>query len=481
MIIPSNDAFIANDDPTDLALFDAAGRLIQRTGSSAYIVGGDEVWDAGTEVNDEIPANTAALAQAAPNTGVTENGVILQHPGFQGSSRLGGSIGNILTAHPNADFTLPGAELLRIEITSLDGDDLLIGGRGTDIINGGEGEDSAEFDYGSAEANVRLTASQNMVQIQNRREAGSTESLIGIEKISVTTGPAWDAFRIDALANAGVESVTINSGDGNSFVNAWATNVAVNVFAGSDRDIIWTGTANDQVHAGEGHDTVYSNSGDDIITKQGGTGRIVAGNGNDDILVGGISNVVFAGNGDDIVEITGGSSRVYGEAGDDTLVGSDSTDLFFGGTGNDILHGMGGNDYLSGDSGNDIVDGGVGADILFGGSGRDILIGGDGRDVLYGGLHDDLLIGGSTSLSNEELALISHEWNSSRSYSMRLNNIRNVSPSPSRANGDAFLASQTLQNDTARDILFGQLGTDAFFGNAIDRIFRSSFEDLLTT
>jgi hypothetical protein len=197
MVIPSNDAFIGNDDPDELELFDSAGRLIERAGDNAYIVTGDEVWDAGTETNDEIPANTAALAQANPNTGVTENGVIRQHPGFQGSSRLGGAVGNVLAAHPGGDFTLPGAELMRIEITSLDGDDLLIGGRGADNINGGEGHDSAEFDYGNAEANVRLTASQNIVQIQNRREAGSTESLMSIEDISVTTGPAWDVFRID--------------------------------------------------------------------------------------------------------------------------------------------------------------------------------------------------------------------------------------------------------------------------------------------
>ena len=478
MVIPSNDAFIGNDSPTELALFDAAGRLIQRTGSTAYIVTGDEVWDSGTEVNDEIPGNTAALAQAAPNTGVTENGVIHRHAGFQGSAALGGPIGNVLTAHPGGDFTLPGSQLPRIEIASLDGDDLLIGGRGVDQVNGGEGDDTAEFDYSAAAANLVISAANNTVQILNRSAAGSSESLIGIENISVTTGPAWDVFRVDALTSAGVHRVTINSGDGNSFVNAWATNVEVNVFSGADRDIIWTGTADDQIHAGDGNDIVFSNSGHDTISKQGGTGTVYAGNGNDEVIIGGNLSVVFGGNGNDTIDVTDGRSIVYGEAGDDTLLGGDAVDRFFGGAGNDVLRGFGDNDHLHGDAGDDVLDGGDGADVLVGDGGRDILIGGQGLDSLFGGQHDDILIGGSTNLSDQELILIRSEWISSRTYAQRLENLRNINPASTRANGNAFLTAQTLQNDNARDLLFGQLGTDAFFGNALDRVFRTGVEDL---
>ncbi len=116
MVIPSNDAFIGNDDPMQIDLFDDNGSLIRRVGSNVFIVTGDDVWDAGTEVNDEIPENTAALAQTAPDTGVTENGVIIQHPGFQGSQRLGGPIGNVLTATPAGDFTVPGFQVMSIEV-----------------------------------------------------------------------------------------------------------------------------------------------------------------------------------------------------------------------------------------------------------------------------------------------------------------------------------------------------------------------------
>jgi Ca2+-binding RTX toxin-like protein len=149
MFIPSNDAFIGNDNPAAFDLFDANGNFIERMDATAITVTGDNVYDAGTEVNDEIPLNTAALAQSVPNTGVTENGVIRQHPGFIGSDREGGDTpGNILLAHPNADFTLANSEIARIELTQDDGDDVLLGGAGADTLDGGDGADSLLGGFG---------------------------------------------------------------------------------------------------------------------------------------------------------------------------------------------------------------------------------------------------------------------------------------------------------------------------------------------
>ena len=128
VLLPSNDAFIGNDAPDILPLFDADGNLIVRTGSEAFTITGDDVYDAGTEVNDEAPANTPLLGQAAPNTGATEGGVVAQHPGFIGSSREGGgTLGNVLTARANADFTdgNPGVATIQIG-TTLDGNDTIV-------------------------------------------------------------------------------------------------------------------------------------------------------------------------------------------------------------------------------------------------------------------------------------------------------------------------------------------------------------------
>lgn len=105
MVIPSNDAFIGNGNPMAHEIFDAGGNFI----GADFIVLGTAVRDAGTEVNDEIPANTAALGQAAPNTGVAEGGTVQVHGGF-----IPG--GNILTAIPAGDFTQSGYQVARIRV-----------------------------------------------------------------------------------------------------------------------------------------------------------------------------------------------------------------------------------------------------------------------------------------------------------------------------------------------------------------------------
>jgi hypothetical protein len=105
MIVPSNDAFIANGNPLAFKIFNDAGKFI----GADFIVTGSKIWDAGTEVNDEIPQNTALLGQTVANTGITENGVVRQHPGF-----IPG--GNILSAFPNADFTTTGYQVARIRV-----------------------------------------------------------------------------------------------------------------------------------------------------------------------------------------------------------------------------------------------------------------------------------------------------------------------------------------------------------------------------
>ncbi len=78
MVIPSNDAFIANGNPLAHQVFDESGRFV----ADDFVVAGSEVLDAGTEVNDEIAANTAFLNQGGPNIGATEGGNVVLHPGF---------------------------------------------------------------------------------------------------------------------------------------------------------------------------------------------------------------------------------------------------------------------------------------------------------------------------------------------------------------------------------------------------------------
>lgn len=153
MILPSNDAFIGNDDA--IRLFDDAGEFL---GTRVLEFDGTDIYDAGTEVNTEEDA--AFLNQTAPNTGVDENGTIGLHPGFNGS--LGNPIGegdqNILggtnafgqTIDPEAaDFTQPDYDVATIRIAEVnrfeggDGRDRFFGTSKDDVVNLGDGNDIA--------------------------------------------------------------------------------------------------------------------------------------------------------------------------------------------------------------------------------------------------------------------------------------------------------------------------------------------------
>lgn len=124
MVIPSNDAFISNGNPTAHEVFDASGNFL---GPISFVIAGSEVVDAGTEDNTEMEA--AFINQTGPNMGdATVGGVASLHPGYIGSVGnpggtpiiLGGTTAAGTTVDPAAaDFTLSGFQLARITITQI--------------------------------------------------------------------------------------------------------------------------------------------------------------------------------------------------------------------------------------------------------------------------------------------------------------------------------------------------------------------------
>ncbi len=122
MLLPSNDAFIGNDNPTAYPIFDADGNFAGPVNVKVY---GNEVWDAGTEANTESDA--AFFDQAAPDTGVATTDPIALHPGFNGSVGnpdatpqvfLGGTNGpGISFDETAADFSIPGSPVAQISLS----------------------------------------------------------------------------------------------------------------------------------------------------------------------------------------------------------------------------------------------------------------------------------------------------------------------------------------------------------------------------
>jgi Ca2+-binding RTX toxin-like protein len=298
------------------------------------------------------------------------------------------------------------------EVQAGDGDDVLHGSGGADILNAGNGT----FDYVSYETStVGLT-------INLANSAGSTgdalnDSYAGVENYRGTIFN--DVFTGTILAdrlfgNFGDDS--INGGDGDDLVN------------GDDgNDTLLGSTGNDYLDGGFNTDTVsYAGSSSGVAAYLDGTvgaggdaagdtivfvenligsayadnligsnsnNSLTGGDGDDLIYGAGGADAIDGGNGFDTASYSGsgavtvrldGSVGVGNQAAGDTLlsiervIGSGNADFIYGATGDDTLEGSSGNDYLSGGSGADTLRGDTGDDILAGGAGADILDGGGG-------------------------------------------------------------------------------------------------------
>ncbi len=118
MVLPSNDFFYANANPEEHPMFDESGNFIAKD----FIVTNQDIRDAGTEVNDEIPANTAFFGQEVADSGTEEGGNILLFGDESGLVRfLPPSEGGNILADENfsmADFTLDGYPLVKISFAA---------------------------------------------------------------------------------------------------------------------------------------------------------------------------------------------------------------------------------------------------------------------------------------------------------------------------------------------------------------------------
>ena len=117
MVLPSNDFFYANANPVAHPLFDESGNFVAQD----FFITNHSVRDAGTEINDEVPTNTAFFGQQAPNTGIDEGGVILTLPGRPDIVRFApASAGGILADErfSMSDFAVPGYPLTKISFSA---------------------------------------------------------------------------------------------------------------------------------------------------------------------------------------------------------------------------------------------------------------------------------------------------------------------------------------------------------------------------
>jgi Ca2+-binding RTX toxin-like protein len=207
----------------------------------------------------------------------------------------------------------------------------------------------------------------------------------GIEIVSFSDGARLTVSQLLARLD---DSQTVNGSTGDDTLVLGAGNDVID--GGSGNDVLVGGAGNDVYHFGRG-------SGQDVIDQSGATAiDIDVLRFADDVLPSDVR--LFRDDRSLSLEIAGTEDFVTLKSWYDDSVHSISAIEFADGTrwsadeiSVPVITGTDGADSLNGTRGDDTMDGGAGDDALYGGSGKDILLGGVGRDSLHGGSGDDVL------------------------------------------------------------------------------------------
>ncbi len=342
-----NDSILGGDGSDTLSGGDGNDRVDGGAGSGDQVSGGlgNDVLIGGAGTGDLIveSGDVSMMLTASSLTGLGSDSL----SGFEGAQLKGGAGNNTLDASRFAfattlwggsgdDMLMGGAK--SDVLNGEDGNDTLVGGVSNDVLDGGVGQDLVT---GLANNNVTVTATQ----IQGGTALGN-DDYFSIELLQLTGGSA--ANKLDASGFAG----------------------AVTLLGMAGNDTLIGGTGNDSVAGGAGNDSLIGGDGNDSMTGDAGN----------DVIKGGLGNDTITGN-----------------DGNDTLNGGEGNDQLDGGAGNDALSGYQGNDSLVGGAGKDTLIGGAGDDTLRGGDDNDLMIGGAGNDNVDGGFGDDTVTGGMGS------------------------------------------------------------------------------------
>jgi Ca2+-binding RTX toxin-like protein len=295
-------------------------------------------------------------------------------------------------------------------ITGTNAAETLHGGAGDDYLNGGNGNDTYqynsgggfdvidEFSYGGADT-LRFGAGFTRDKLVITRPiglfAGSDNSENSRAIILSFTGVDGAVYLENQFGSNQymIDTIVFNNGT-DTMTGAQLKDLYLAQAKTAGDDVIqslyyWDNVTLD---GGDGDDTLYGSggkaeyflggNGNDSIVAEGNsrTDTVYAGSG-DDYVSNGNTALIYGGAGNDIIVSSYGSNTVYGEAGDDILQGGSGNDSVLGGDGHDTLVGDIGNDTLEGGFGNDLLRAEAGADRLVSSAGNDTLIGGSGADV----------------------------------------------------------------------------------------------------
>ncbi|WP_096696135.1 VCBS domain-containing protein [Polaromonas sp. AER18D-145] len=168
-------------------------------------------------------------------------------------------------------------------------------------------------------------------------------------------------------------------------------------------DFLDGGQGNDILVGGLGADILHGGGDDDLLFGDYVTVNVAQTTADDwllgieppadaSILYYDYADYLDGGAGADTLIAGGGNDTLLGGVGADILQGEQGDDILDGGADNDMLYGGAGDDHMQGGAGDDVLVGGSGSDSLFGGAGKDTLYADAGKDLMDGGEDDDTYV-----------------------------------------------------------------------------------------
>ncbi|MBV7569636.1 calcium-binding protein [Pseudomonas sp. PDM27] len=351
----------------------------------------------------------------------------------------------------------------------------LFAGAGNNVLNGGDGVDTASYAFAASAVTVSLA----LTTAQATGGSGS-DTLLAFENLTGSN------FNDTLTGNAGAN--TLSGGAGNDTLNGGAG--ADTLLGGDGSDSYVVDNVGDVVSetnavaATGGTDTVSSTLAAYTLganvenlrllatTAANGTGNAL----NNTLFAGAGNNILNGGDGIDIASYAFAASAVIaslavttaqatGGSGSDTLLAFEN---LAGSNFNDTLTGNAGANTLSGGAGNDGLNGGAGNDTLDGGAGVDTLVGGDGSDTY---IVDN--VGDVVSETNAVAATGGTDtvYSSLAGYTLGANveNLRLLATTAANGTGNAL--NNTLFAGAGNNILNGGDGVDtasfAFAASAV--------------
>lgn len=208
----------------------------------------------------------------------------------------------------------------RVSVSESDGNDLIDGGLGTDLLEI-EGDrnshyrdldldltiDIATFSLTAGAGGTAVFAMEQVVtQGASTSTARSTVTADGVETFrflgetgEINPGPFYQNSNRIITTYSGVDHLTIgdlsgtdltgliefDGGVGNDWLDAAAAINTINALGGAGADRLWTGSGNDRLDGGVGNDDLSAGDGDDVFSQT--TGRAFATTAGADIMDGG--------------------------------------------------------------------------------------------------------------------------------------------------------------------------------------------------